>query len=272
MKNKLCEGEPVILIDRKERRYFLVLEHGKKTDIRGHSFMHDDIIGLPGGIRLLSGRDEEFVVVRPNLADMVLEMPRFATIIYPKDLGTIMVWGDLKPGLRVVEAGIGTGALAITVLRSVGESGALFSYELRRDSMNLAMKNVRLAFSGKDPENHTVHQKDIYEGIEEEDIDRILLDVPEPWLVINHAVEALNYGGIFMAYSPTVIQVKETVDELQRSHAFAMIETTETIMRPWHVAKKSIRPELRITGHTGFLTFARKVGANRIKADGSSNS
>lgn len=257
----LRAGEPVILVDRKDRRYFVVLEEGGRTDVRGHVFMHDELIGQAGGLRLRSSRDEPFVLVRPSLADLVLEMPRSATIIYPKDLGTILVWGDLRPGLSVVEAGIGTGALAITALRAIGPEGRLVSYEVRPDVENLAKKNIRLAFEGTDPSNHTVRLRDIYEGIEERDVDRVLLDVPEPWQVVPHAVEAMRAGGIFLAYSPTILQVKETTDALHRSRAFALIETSETMMRPWHVTRGSIRPDLRMVGHTGFLTFARKIHA-----------
>ncbi len=252
-------GEPVILVDRKERRYFVVLAEGGKTNLRGHVLMHDDLIGQAAGLRVRSSREELFVVVRPNLADLVLEMPRSATIIYPKDLGTILVWGDLRPGLSVVEAGIGTGALAIAVLRAIGHEGRLVSYEVRPDVPNLARKNIRLAFDGIDPLNHDVRIQSIYEGIEERDVDRVLLDVPEPWHVVPHAADAMRIGGVFMAYSPTIIQVKETVDALHRSRAFGVIETSETMMRPWHVTRNSIRPELRMVGHTGFLTFARRV-------------
>jgi tRNA (adenine57-N1/adenine58-N1)-methyltransferase catalytic subunit len=255
----LGAGDPILLVDRKDRRYFVVLAEAGRTDIRGHVFMHDDLIGRLAGFRMRSSRDETFIVLRPTLAEMVVDMPRFATIIYPKDLGTILVWGDLKPGLRVVEAGIGTGALAIAVLRAIGQTGELFSYEIRHEAENRARKNIRLAFGGADPENHQVHRKDIYEGIEEREVDRILLDVPEPWQVVPHALTALRDGGVFMAYSPTVLQVKETVDALHQSRAFALIETSETMMRDWHVAPNSIRPELRMVGHSGFLTFARKV-------------
>ncbi len=257
--DELRPGQPIILVDRKNRRYLSVLAAGGHTDLRGHHFQHDDFIGLPPGFRVRSSRDELFAVLRPTLAELVVDMPRFATIIYPKDLGTILVWGDIKPGLRVVEAGVGTGSLAIAVLRLIGERGELVSYEVRDEAINRARKNIRLAFDGLDPANHRVREKDIYEGIEERDLDRLLLDVPEPWQVVPHAAEAMKDDGIFMAYSPTVLQVKETVDALHRSRAFMLIETSETMMRPWHVARNSVRPELRMIGHSGFLTFARKI-------------
>ncbi len=249
-------GEPVNFIDGKDRYYLDLLEVGGVTNVAGDRVLHDAVIGQAEGFRLESSRGNRFDVFRPTLVETVLKMPRAATPIYPKDLGLVLVWGDIYPGATVVEAGIGSGAMAITLLRAIGPAGKLISYELREDFKNCAKKNVRTYF-GEAP-NHEIKSGDIYEGIVERNIDRLVLDVPEPWRVVPHALEFLRDGGIFISYSPTIIQVKETADALKRSRAFSPSETIESILRPWEVSERSVRPDLHIVGHTGFLTFARK--------------
>lgn len=247
-------GDPVIFIDKKERYYLYVLKEGEKTNLRGDLLAHDEIIGRQEGFQIESSRGNVYEVFRPTLAQSVLKMPRAATIIYPKDLGLILMWGDIYPGATVVEAGLGSGGLAIALLRAVGPLGKVISYEMREDFKNCATRNVR-TYHGK-ATNHVVKMGDIYKGIEETNVDRVVLDVPEPWQVVPHAAESIRPGGIFVSYSPTVVQVKETVDTLKRNKRFTCIETMESILRPWETS--TMRPDLQIIGHTGFLTFARK--------------
>lgn len=250
------EGEPACFIDRKNRYYVAVLKQGSQTNVGGNILPHDEVIGRHEGFQLKSAKGNLYDVFRPTLTQSVLKMPRAATVIYPKDLGLIVTWGDIYPGATVVEAGIGTGAMAIALLRAVGTAGKVISYELREDFKNCAAKNIR-TFHGEAP-NHTIKTGDIYEGIEEKNIDRLVLDVPEPWRVVEHAKGFLRDGALFISYSPTVYQVKETVDALRRGKVFAPAETIEAILRPWEVSPQSMRPDLQIVGHTGFLTFARK--------------
>ncbi len=249
-------GDPVNFIDSKDRYFLALLEEGKETNIRGNILAHDAVIGQSDGFCLVSSKGHKFDAFRPTIVESVLKMPRAATIIYPKDLGLVLTWGDIYPGAKVVEAGIGSGAMAINLLRAIGSEGKLTSYELREDFKNRATKNVQIYFG--DAPNHEIKLGDIYQGIEERDVDRLVLDVPEPWQVVPHAVEFLRPGGMFISYSPTIIQVKELVDALDRTRSFAPSETMESMVRTWNVSGRSVRPELHMVGHTGFLTFARK--------------
>jgi len=263
-KSGLKAGDPVILIDRKKREFLYLLKEGDRINLSGDIFPHEEIIGKEEGFSLVSKRGNSYQVFRPTLAQSVLKMPRAATIIYPKDLGLILLWGDIYPGATVLEAGLGSGSLAMTLLRAVGPQGRVISYELRPDFKNCATKNVR-SYYGEAP-NHIAKLEDIYNGISEEEIDRVILDVPEPWRVIPHAEKSLRNGGIFVSYSPTAIQVKETVDALNRNRSFTCVQTMESILRPWEITEKTMRPDLQIVGHTGFLTFARKIKTQEVSS------
>jgi len=223
---------------------------------RGH-LSHDQIIGGEEGMRLRTSLGTELMVFRPTLADYLLEMPRQTQIIYPKDLGYILVAGDIYPGARVLEAGIGSGALTLALLRAVGEDGQVISYEVREDVAEQAIRNIE-SFLGYRPSNLTLRFKDIYGGIEEEELDRVILDVPEPWQAVASAGEALRPGGLFLSYLPTVLQIHELVQSLKESRRFDLIEVAEILVRPWHVEKRSVRPEHRMVAHTGFITTTRR--------------
>ncbi len=259
------EQEPVIFYDRKQRVYYDVLRAGKKTNIRGDMLPHDAIIGKHEGFLLRSQRDVKFWVFRPTLNDHVVNMPRGATVIYPKDLGVILQYADIYPGAKVVEAGLGSGALATTLLRMVGPQGTVISYEVRRDFIDNAKKNM-LNFMGETP-NHIVRETSIYEQFEDENVDRVLLDLPEPWRVTHLAAPKLRTGGIICSYSPTVFQVKSFVESLRITRCFMAVMSFETMFRRWNVEPMSVRPELRMIGHTGFLTIARKVESGAVEAE-----
>ena len=169
----------------------------------------------------------------------------------------ILQWADIYPGARVFEAGAGSGALTMALLRAVGDRGRVISYESREDFARTAMKNIERYLGPV--HNLTLRQRNAYEGIEETDLDRVVLDLPEPWQVVSHAATALRSGGVYLSYVPTIPQVMQTVEALHRAQAFAMIQTFETLLRTWNIEGRSVRPDLRMVAHSGFLTVARKV-------------
>jgi tRNA (adenine57-N1/adenine58-N1)-methyltransferase len=192
------------------------------------------------------------LVVRPTLSDLVVKMPRGAQVIYPKDLAAILLAADLYPGARVLEAGVGSGALSMATLRA---GCSVVGYELRTDFAERARANVHDLLGTEVP--YDVQIRDVYDGIDEERLDRILLDLPEPWRVVPHAATALRPGGILLCYLPTINQTAELRSALAR-HPFALAETTEVLVRTWHVTRQSVRPDHRMVAHTGFLTTARR--------------
>ncbi len=256
-RGRFAAGDPVLLVDRKRRTYLLWLQEGGSYDLRGGRIPHAELIGGPEGVTVESSRGERVLAVRPTLADFVLSMPRGAQVIYPKDLALIVMLADVYPGATVVEAGTGSGALTMALLRAVGAGGKVFSYEVRPEFQRTAARNIS-RFLGECPAL-TLRLHDITTGIPDGPADRLMLDLPEPWLVIGPALEGLRPGGILLSYLPTVVQVARTVEALQASRAFAMIDTVEAMLRPWNVAGQSVRPAHRMVGHTGFLVVARRV-------------
>jgi len=259
-KYSLKAGDNIILLDRKNREYYFKLSPGKTIDLRGGKIFHDDIIGKEEGSKITSSIGENFFVFRPTLSQFILNMPRKGQIIYPKDIGIILIWADVFPGAKVVEGGIGFAALNMALLRAVGQEGKVISYEVREDFAEQARKNIR-TFMGE-VSNLEIKIKDIYQGIEEKEVDRVIVDVPEPWKIVPHVVKALKKGGIFLSYLPTIIQVKRLVEEMRNSKAFAEIQTIETLVRSWNVEGMSVRPVHRMVAHTGFITVGRKININ----------
>jgi len=249
-------GETVIMIDSKQRLYLVTLHPGGKYSYHGGTVNFDDIIGREEGLMLSSSHDHSLVVFRPSLAQYVLKMPRGAQVIYPKDLGAIVMAADIFPGAVVLEAGTGSGALTMTLLRAVGADGRVISEEIREDFARRAAANIR-RFMGETP-NLEIRIRDIYAGVDVHDVDRIVLDLPEPWRIVKGIAKALRPGGYVVSYLPTVLQVKQLVDSLAQQGEFALVDTVEVLERYWHVADMSIRPEHRMVAHTGFLTVARK--------------
>jgi tRNA (adenine57-N1/adenine58-N1)-methyltransferase catalytic subunit len=249
--------EPVILLDRKDREYLSRLDQRRPIAIRGGKIAVEDIIGRDEGIVVRSSLNEPFLVFRPSLPQLIPNLPRTAQVIYPKDLGPILIWSDLFPGARVVEAGVGAGALSMALLRAIGSDGQLISYELREDFSDMAQQNVARYF-GPSP-NWKIKIGNVATDLDESDIDRVVLDLPEPWHVIERAWRALRPGGILLCYLPTVLQVKSLVDGLRDDKRFACIETSESLMRFWHFKGMSARPQHRMVAHTGFLTSAKRL-------------
>jgi len=259
-------GERVHLIDKKERPYAVTLKAGEIFQHSGDRISHDDIIGKPDGTVVQFSNGKLMVAVHPTLAEYTLKMPRGAQVIYPKDLAVIPMWADIYPGARVFEAGVGSGALTMALLRAVGDRGCVVSYEMRKDFAATATKNIE-RFMGKVP-NHFLQIGDAYEGIEIGKgnsswlFDRVVLDLPEPWRVVPHAARALRSGGLYLSYVPTVPQIMQTVQALEQSRVFTMIQNFETLLRTWNIKGRSVRPDHRMVAHSGFITMARKIEKN----------
>ena len=257
MGRKFAAGDRVLLIDAKARRYLITLAAGAEFHTHAGFVRHDELLGADEGVSVRSTTNARYLAVRPTLADFVLKMPRGAQVIYPKDLGPILLLADIFPGARVLEAGVGSGALSMTMLRA---GAVVVGYELRADFAARAQANVR-SFGGEELlANYRVQERDVYEGIDETDLDRVVLDLPEPWRVVKLAESALHPGGILVSYLPTIGQVAQLREALAES-AFAMAETIEVLQRSWHIEGQSVRPDHRMVAHTGFLTSARLVGS-----------
>ena len=255
MSRPFLAGERVLLLDRKSRRYLVTLREGGEFHTHAGFVLHDDLLGAEEGTTARSTKGAAFLAVRPTLAEFVLGMPRGAQVIYPKDLGTILMVADVFPGARVLEAGVGSGALSMTLLRA---GASVVGYELRPEFARIAEDNVVDFLGPEAAARYRVEERDVYSGIEEEGLDRIVLDLPEPWRVVKHAQSALRPGGILVAYVPSITQVAQLRDELANS-AFDMAQSLEVLMRTWHVQGQAVRPDHRMVAHTGFLTSARLV-------------
>jgi len=247
----LRPGDRVLLLDPKERRYLITLRTGASFHTHVGIVAHDDLIGVSEGSTVLGSTGRRFLVVRPTLSDAVLKMPRGAQVIYPKDLGAILIEADIAPGVAVLEAGVGSGALSMALLRAGAD---VVGYELREDFADRARSNVEAMLGAGAP--YRVEQRDVYEGIDERGLDRILLDLPEPWRVLAHAERAMRPGGILCAYLPSINQTSQLRSAMEHS-GFGMASTLEVLHRTWHIEDRSVRPDHRMVGHTGFLTTAR---------------
>ena len=253
MSGRLAEGDLVQFLDSKGRRYQAVLTKGKEFHSHSGYVPHEEIIGLPEGSTVRTTRGQAFVVLRPTLSEFILKMPRGAQVIYPKDIGPILMLADIGPGMRVLESGVGSGALSMAMLRAGAD---IVGYELREDFANRARTNVEQFLGPAALDRYRVELRDCYEGIDEREIDRVVLDLPEPWQVVPHAATALRPGGLLVAYTPSVVQVSQLRDALARGPFFAA-ETVEVLQRGWYVEDQAVRPDHRMVGHTGFLTHAR---------------
>ncbi len=251
-------GESLLLVDeRRGKRHLVVLRAGHTFHTDRGYIGHDALIGAADGTTVKTSMGTRYLALRPTLGDYVLEMPRGAQVIYPKDLATICFFADVGPGQTVCEAGLGSGALTMALLRAVGPTGRVVSYETREEFARRARRNIEARLGADVP--LTVRLQDVYTGLEDRDLDRLLLDLPEPWRLVEPAATALGSGGIFCAYVPTIIQAQQVHEALVAHPAFALTETIETLLRPWHIAGLSVRPAHRMVAHTGFITLARHV-------------
>lgn len=257
-------GQRALLLDSRGRRYLVTLQSGGSFHFHRGIVSHDSVIGASEGVVVRSTGGEHVIALRPTLSEFVLKMPRGAQIIYPKDLAMVLMMADIYPGATVVEAGAGSGAMTIALLRAVGPQGRVITYEVREDFAVRALANIE-AFLGEvsNLSNLELRIGDVHEHepAPETEVDRIVLDLPEPWRAVKGMALALRTGGIFLAYLPTILQVHQLTMELRADPRWSAIATIETLVRPWHVEVTSVRPEHRMVAHTGFITVARRITA-----------
>lgn len=260
----MLPGERVSLTDQKGRRHSLLLVPGKTFHTTKGGLAHDDIIGQPEGIVATTVGGLNFLVMRPLLSEFTTTMPRGAAVIYPKDAAQILMATDIYPGARVLEAGVGSGALSLSLLRAIGPGGRLSSYERREDFAKVARQNVE-SFLGRDHPAWTITVGDLVTEIREEPVDRVILDMLAPWECIDAVAKVLEPGGVLCCYVATATQLGRVADTLRVHGGFTEPHLTETSIREWHAEGLAIRPGHGTSPHTGFLVVSRRL-APGIKA------
>ena len=262
----LRPGEWVRLTDSKGRRHNIQLVPGRQFSTNKGQLSHDDMIGQDEGFTLSSTLGGEYLVFRPLLNEFVVSMPRGAAVVYPKDAAQIVAMADIFPGARVVEAGAGSGALTCSLLRAVGPTGRVSSYERREEFADVARRNVTQFFGGPDGQDHPAWNLtvgDLVEclpaGEEPGSVDRVVLDMLAPWECVDVVADALTAGGIIVAYVATTTQLGRIVETLRAHGEFTEPQPWETLVRDWHVEGLAVRPGHKMKGHTGFLVTARRM-------------
>jgi tRNA (adenine57-N1/adenine58-N1)-methyltransferase catalytic subunit len=251
-------GERVQITDPKGRQHTVILEAGKQFHTHRGAIEHDALIGRPEGSVITSTSGTPYLAMRPLLADFVLSMPRGAAVVYPKDAAHIVTLGDIHPGAVVLEAGSGSGALTCSLLRAVGPSGRVVSYENRADHAEVAARNVE-TFYGCRPLNWTLRVTDIADHPADEVADRVVLDMLSPWEVLPQVSDALRPGGVLVGYVATTTQLSRMVEALREHGGYTEPVAWESLIRGWHVVGLAVRPEHRMIGHTAFLVMARRL-------------
>ncbi|HEY0448085.1 tRNA (adenine-N1)-methyltransferase [Actinophytocola sp.] len=249
-------GDRVQLTDPKGRHYTLVLAPGGQYHTHRGAVSHDDVLGKPEGSLVSSVGGTSYLALRPLLADYVLSMPRGAQVIYPKDTGQIIMWGDIFPGARVLEAGAGSGALTCSLLRAVGPDGRVTSYDVRADHAEHAERNVT-TFFGERPDNWDLHVRDLAEH--EGEVDRAILDMLSPWEMLPVVARSVIPGGVLVIYVATTTQLSRVTEALREQQCWTEPQAWETLMRPWHVVGLAVRPDHRMVAHTAFVLTARRL-------------
>ncbi|WP_167759345.1 tRNA (adenine-N1)-methyltransferase [Mycobacterium sp. PS03-16] len=255
-------GDRVQLTDAKGRHYTMVLTPGGEFHTHRGMIPYDTVIGLPEGSVVKSTNGDQFLVLRPLLIDYVLSMPRGAQVIYPKDAAQIVHEGDIFPGAHVLEAGAGSGALTCSLLRAVGPTGRVTSYEVRDDHAVHAIRNVE-TFFGERPDNWDLVIADLA-GYTGPQVDRVVLDMLSPWEVLPAVADALVPGGVLMVYVATVTQLSKTVEALRDQQCWTEPRSWETMQRGWNVVGLAVRPQHNMRGHTAFLVSARRLAPGAV--------
>ena len=253
-----ASGDRVQLTDPKGKLYSFTITPGKEWHTHKGWITHDDLIGMPEGSVVSTTAGLKFTAFKPLLADYVLTMPRGATIVYPKDAAMIIGLADIYPGARVLEAGVGSGALTISLLRATGEKGFVHSVERRADFAENARSNVENYFEGA-KENWKLSVGDLQDQNFESEFDRVILDMLAPWECVDIAARALRPGGVFMSYVATTTQLSATAEAIKEDGRFTEPESSETLVRGWHHEGLAVRPQQRMIGHTGFLIQSRRM-------------
>ena len=255
MTELISEGEDIFLYLDRKRTYLVRVETEKSFHTHKGYIQLGDLIGKEYGTRITSSMGIEFVALKPTLRDYIFKTKRRTQISYPKDISLIIMFSGIGSGSRVVEAGTGTGALTSALAHYVKPTGRVYTYEVRPEFRERAIKNLERAKVSDYVESKN---KDVTEGIDEKDVDAVILDMATPWLVVPHAYTALKGSGVLVSFSPTIDQVVKTVEALTEN-GFVGVETVETLMRFMQVERGKTRPQTVMTGHTGYLTFARKA-------------
>jgi tRNA (adenine57-N1/adenine58-N1)-methyltransferase len=253
-----AEGDRIQLTDAKAKMYTFTITRGKEWHTHKGWIVHNDLIGLPEGSVVSTSAGLQFTAFKPLLGDFVLSMPRGATIVYPKDAAMIIGVADIFPGARVIEAGVGSGALSISLLRAIGPEGKLLSFERREDFAEIARENVSTYF-GSLPRNWNLNIGSVQDSSVEEKFDRVVLDMLAPWECIAYAADVLRPGGVFLAYVATTTQLSATAEAIKEDGRFTEPLSSETIVRDWHHEGLAVRPMQRMIGHTGFLIISRRM-------------
>ncbi|HLP22965.1 MAG TPA: tRNA (adenine-N1)-methyltransferase [Microbacteriaceae bacterium] len=256
------EGDRVQLTGPKNKLHTITLESGKVFHSHKGPIAHDDIIGMPDGSVVRNSVGVEYLALRPLLNDFVMSMPRGAAIIYPKDAAQILALGDVFPGATVVEAGVGSGALSLWILRALSGTGRLSSFERREEFAEIAQANIT-TFFGERPDNWTVTLGDLAESLpmmhEPASVDRVLLDMLAPWECLDAVSLALKPGGVLLCYVATVTQLSRVAEAIRATGNYTNPQSSETMVRGWHVEGLAVRPDHRMIAHTGFLLTARRL-------------
>lgn len=258
----LRAGERVQLTDERGKLHTITLLAGESFHTQHGVLHHDELIGGPEGVVIENTHGFEYQVLRPLISDYVLSMPRGATVIYPKDTGQIIHMADIFPGARVIEAGVGSGGLSISLLRAVGEQGSVFSYERRPDFAEIAESNVTTFFGQRHPAFSITLgdvQEEALDQHEPGSIDRVVFDMLAPWEVVDTVAELLAPGGVWLNYVATATQLSRIHEAIRDDGRFTAAEASETMLRGWHLDGLAVRPQHRMVGHTGFLIMARRL-------------
>lgn len=251
-------GDRVQLTDERGKMYSFFLSAGQQWHSHKGWIAHNDIIGADEGSVFTASSGAKYQGFRPLLSDYVLSMERGATIIYPKDSATIIGYADIAPGCRVLEAGAGSGALSISILRAIGPTGELHSFEERGEFATNATQNVKNYF-GELPGNWKLHIGRVQSGNFVGDFDRVIFDMLAPWDALDVAISALRPGGVLCTYVATTTQLSRVAEAIRESEAFTEPESFETLLRGWHHEGLAVRPQHAMNAHTGFLTLARRM-------------
>ncbi|MEY3893421.1 MAG: hypothetical protein RIR78_199 [Actinomycetota bacterium] len=257
-RGRFVAGDRVQLTDQKGKIYSITITPGKEWHTHKGWIVHDDLIGLPEGSVVSTSAGLKFTAFIPLLTDYVLSMPRGATIVYPKDAALIVGFADIFPGARVLEAGVGSGALTLSLLRAVGPTGSVHSVERREEFAANATSNIENYFGGR-PDNWSLAIGSVQEQEFSHEFDRVILDMLAPWECVEMAAKVLRPGGVFMAYVATTTQLSATAEALKDDGHFTEPESFESLVRGWHHEGLAVRPQQRMIGHTGFLIFSRRM-------------
>ncbi|PSK98075.1 tRNA (adenine-58-N(1)-) methyltransferase [Murinocardiopsis flavida] len=257
------DGDTVQLTDPKGRMHTITLRAGSAFHTHRGRVDHDELIGQPEGSVVRASSGTAYIALRPLLADFTLSMKRGATIVYPKDAAQILAQADIFPGARVVEAGAGSGGLSCWLLRAVGDTGRVSSYERRADFADIARTNVERYFGHEHPA-WTLTVGDLADSLTDTEVDRVVLDMLAPWECLDPVAKAMIPGGLLCAYVATTTQVSRIVEALREHGSFYEPHAFETMVRGWHVEGLAVRPDHRMIGHTGFLVTARRIADGAV--------